>query len=55
MVGFFRKDLLTVEKLLKDEQLTNIAAFHSHQCIEKIFKAVILEYTKEIPRLHNLL
>ncbi len=52
---FAEKDLLTVEKLLNDELLTNISAFHSHQCIEKLFKAVILHHTKKIPRLHNLL
>jgi len=49
------KDLLTIEKILEDENLTNITAFHAQQCIEKAFKALILLETKEIPKIHNLL
>jgi len=50
-----RKDLLVVEKILDDENLTNIIAFHSQQCIEKAFKSILIFYTSEIPRIHNLL
>lgn len=49
------KDLLVVEKILDDENLTNIIAFHSQQCIEKAFKSILSFYTGEIPRIHNLL
>ena len=49
------KDLSTIEKILEDENLTNITAFHAQQCIEKVFKAVILLETNEIPKIHNLL
>ncbi len=50
-----KKDLLVVEKILDDENLTNIIAFHSQQCIEKAFKSILIFYTGEIPRIHNLL
>ena len=49
-----REDLETVEKLLDDEGLTNIAAFHAQQCIEKCFKAVIEGAGKTVPRIHDL-
>ena len=34
---FAEKDLLTIEKLLDETELTIIVAFHSHQCVEKAF------------------
>lgn len=49
------KDLSTIEKILEDENLTNITAFHAQQCIEKSFKALILLKTGEISKIHNLL
>lgn len=49
-----KEDLETVEKLLDDEGLTNIAAFHAQQCIEKCFKAVIEAAGKSVPRIHDL-
>jgi HEPN domain-containing protein len=49
-----REDLETVERLLYDEGLTNIAAFHAQQCIEKCFKAVIEASGKPVPRIHDL-
>jgi len=49
-----REDLATVEKLLDDEGLTNIAAFHAQQCIEKCFKALIEAAGKTVPRVHDL-
>ena len=49
-----REDLETVERLLDDEGLTNIAAFHAQQCIEKCFKAVIEASGKPVPRIHDL-
>ncbi|MCB4790537.1 MAG: HEPN domain-containing protein [Elusimicrobia bacterium] len=41
--------------MLKDDHLTNIAAFHCEQCVEKCFKAVIEENSQDIPRIHNLI
>jgi len=52
---FAEKDLLTIEKLLDEIELTNIVAFHSHQCVEKAFKAIIVLKTGSIPKIHNLL
>lgn len=49
-----REDLATVEKLLDDVGLTNIAAFHAQQCIEKCFKALIENDEKAVPRVHDL-
>ena len=49
-----KEDLDTVGKLLDDEGLTNIAAFHAQQCIEKCFKAVIEAAGKPVPRIHDL-
>lgn len=49
-----REDLETVERLLDDEGLTNIAAFHAQQCIEKCFKAVIEAAGRPVPRIHDL-
>jgi len=49
-----REDLATVEKLLDDVGLTNIAAFHAQQCIEKCFKALIENSGKSVPRVHDL-
>lgn len=54
-LSFANKDLKTVVKLLDDPELTNIVAFHTHQCIEKSFKAVICLKVEDIPRKHNLL
>ncbi len=48
------EDLATVEKLLDDDGLTNIAAFHAQQCIEKCFKALIEKAGKSVPRVHDL-
>ena len=52
---FAEKDLLTIEKILSENELTNIVAFHSHQCIEKAFKAIIVIETEQVPRIHNLI
>jgi len=35
-------------------ELTNVAAFHAQQCIEKCFKALIEKDGKPVPRVHDL-
>lgn len=45
---YAEKDLITITEIIDNNLLFNIVAFHSHQCIEKAFKAVILDKTKEI-------
>ena len=47
-------DLLSAEKLLKEEYLTPSSAFHTHQAIEKSFKAIFEEKEIRIPRIHDL-
>ena len=48
-------DLFSAKKLVTEERLTNIVAFHCQQCIEKLVKSVIEE--KNLPSLksHDLL
>jgi len=52
---FAEKDILTVSEIIEIPELTNIAAFHCQQAIEKIFKAFILENEKPLIKIHNLL
>ncbi len=47
-------DLELVNKIIKEENLTHLAAFHCQQSIEKACKAVLEEYDEEIPKIHNL-
>jgi len=54
-IGFADKDILTVSEIIENPNLTNIAAFHCQQAIEKYFKAFILEYEKPLMKIHNLL
>ena len=42
-LDFAKADLLNCERILDDEFLTSIVAFHSQQAIEKCFKAIIEE------------
>lgn len=48
-------DLLTMDKLLGDQQLTAVLAFHAQQAIEKLFKAVFEEHNLEQQKIHSLL
>ncbi len=47
-------DLLSAEKLLEDDSLSQSVAFHSHQAIEKSFKAILEENNFRIPKTHDL-
>jgi len=49
-----KDDLMTTEKLLENEHLTHIAAFHSQQCVEKVFKSILEEEEIDIPKIHKL-
>jgi HEPN domain-containing protein len=48
-------DLRTAQEVLDDETLTPSVAFHCHQCIEKTFKALLIEHDINPPKTHNLL
>jgi HEPN domain-containing protein len=47
-------DLAVIEKIISDEHLTHMVAFHSQQAIEKSLKAVMEEYELGPARIHNL-
>ena len=49
-----RDDLRVADKIISDETLTHMVAFHSQQCIEKALKAVMEECDMELVRIHNL-
>jgi len=36
-------DLLAIEELINNENLTHIASFHAEQALEKVFKALLEE------------
>jgi HEPN domain-containing protein len=47
-------DLRAIERLVEDEALTNIIAFHAQQCVEKSFKALVEEIGVPVRRTHSL-
>ncbi|MBF0259822.1 MAG: HEPN domain-containing protein [Desulfamplus sp.] len=53
-VEFAKRDLQGAKELLKNEYLANLVMFHSQQCVEKIFKAVLEEHSISIPKVHSL-
>ena len=48
-------DLKNIEHIIKDDFLTQVVSFHSQQCVEKCFKAVLEFNSKKIPRDHSTL
>ena len=48
-------DLKVIDKIIDDEILTNMVAFHSQQAIEKSFKSILEEFESKVPRIHNLI
>jgi len=45
-------DLLVIQKIIDELNLSNVTAFHAQQAIEKSLKA-LLEYHKEdVPKIH---
>ena len=49
-----KDDLRVADKIISDEALTHMVAFHSQQCIEKSLKAVMEEYGIDLVKIHNL-
>ena len=47
-------DLKSIEKIINDEFLTPMVAFHSHQAIEKSLKAILELQQIKIPKIHKL-
>lgn len=44
----------TINEIIKETNLTNIAAFHAQQCIEKSLKAMMEEYELPYKKIHSL-
>lgn len=53
-IEFAKRDLQGAKELSKNEYLANLVIFHSQQCVEKFFKAVLEEHSIHIPKIHNL-
>ncbi len=47
-------DLKNIEKIINDEFLTPIIAFHSQQSVEKSIKALLEYQNKEVPKIHKI-
>lgn len=47
-------DLNVIRRILEDESLTHIVAFHAQQAVEKAFKAIIEEQELDSHKIHNL-
>jgi len=47
-------DILLMEKILDDAQLTNILSFHAQQAIEKSFKALLEYKNLKVLKTHSL-
>jgi len=50
-----KSDLDTIEEILGNDQLSHVVAFHSQQCIEKTFKAIIEEFELTSIKTHDLI
>jgi HEPN domain-containing protein len=49
-----KDDLRVTDRIISEETLTHMVAFHSQQCIEKALKAVMEECGMDLVRIHNL-
>lgn len=47
-------DLAVIEKIVSEESLSHMVAFHAQQCIEKSLKALGEERSLELPKIHKL-
>lgn len=54
-LAFARRDLEAADKLKGDAEMTDIAAFHCQQCVEKSLKAIIAQNDLTVPRTHDLI
>ena len=48
-------DLENIRYIINADHLTHIVAFHSQQAIEKLFKALIVKNSNNLPKTHDLL
>ncbi len=47
-------DLAVIEKIINEEFLSHMVAFHAQQCIEKCLKALGEERSLDLPKIHKL-
>ncbi len=52
---YAENDLETAKTLLDHKPITNNIVYHSHQVVEKCFKAILEENDQTVPKTHNLL
>ena len=50
-----KDDLLLIEEIKENDNLTNMVAFHAHQAIEKSFKSILEEKEGEVLKIHNII
>jgi HEPN domain-containing protein len=53
-IEYARRDFRSAEKNAEDEFLSNIVTFHSHQFVEKLFKALLPENEIYFPKVHDI-
>ncbi|MEA3545636.1 MAG: HEPN domain-containing protein [Thermodesulfobacteriota bacterium] len=50
-----KNDLDVIDRIIKDDHLTHIVAFHAQQAVEKCFKALMEEHDLEAQKVHRLI
>lgn len=48
-------DLVVLDEIVDNPQVTNVTAFHCQQCVEKCFKALLEEHELRVPKIHSLI
>ena len=53
-IHFAEADIKAIKKLIEDPSLSQIAAFHCQQAVEKLFKALIEDRLEKTPKIHDI-
>ncbi len=53
-LDYAHADLLVIQEIIDEPDLTQMVAFHSQQAIEKTFKAILEEKESSVPKVHDL-
>lgn len=48
-------DIVVMRSIVNNDVVTHMTAFHSQQCIEKSFKAILEYHTSKVPKKHDIL
>ncbi len=54
-LNYAETDLFACKKMIDDEFLTNIVAFHAQQVVEKCFKSILEENDLKVQKTHSLI